>query len=773
MAAVALAAVGGVLLAEAVRRTMPGADDGRLGWIAGGGFFGLMASALARPGPVRFWAMVAAGYATLHFFQADPLPAAVLAHALAAPPGHLARVTGTVVDVPRVSAPSSAFAHGGIDRNFLLRLDTVALDGRSRWDARATVAVHWRDGPDALHAGDRLELTASAANVAPPRNPGEFDRASFLRRRGVRSELSVRGLADGRVVGTGSPWHPLTLARAAHDWMQDQLCLDLRDEPDVCAVVSTMLLGLRDNPDFATLEPMFQRTGTLHYFAIDGLKLGLVAFLLWRALDAAGLTRPWAGLLVLPLLFGYALVTGLGAASARAVLVAAVLVGGEWIERRPRPFNSLGAAAAVLLLFDTNQLFELGFQLSFTVVLAILTLAPPLDRWLRRAFGPGERVPGENPPPWPRRALDFLRRETRVLTAVALAAWLGSTPLVLLDFHVVSPVSPLANVVAFPLAVAVLALGVLSLAGAAISHTWVLWMNNANWLAAKALIAVVRAFDAVPGGSFAVASPDGWHWTPPALEITVLDVGRARAAWVRAGNRDWLFDGARPANYAWQVRPCLQARAVRRLDGLLLTGDDADGLGAWASCRADFSPARVVVPAAAPRTAAGRDTRDGLAAGGTPVGFVRRGDVVPLGPGVDAHVFYPPDDEAGRSTSADRALALRLDAAGWRVWWLAEGSGAAARWLAAHGDEDTLGGAVLITTAPVAPELWRLMNPRLVILRPPSGRYAMADAGEPLVPAGTIRQEDSGAVTLEIYPGRIEASGFVDGRKVVLRRSAR
>ncbi len=365
---------------------------------------------------------------------------------------------------------------------------------------------------------------------------------------------------------------------------------------------------------------MFQRTGTLHYFAIDGLKLGLVAFLLLRALEAAGLPRPWAGLCILPLLLGYALATGLGAASARAVLVAAVLVGGEWLDRRTRPLNSLGAAAAVLLLFDTNQLFELSFP-AFVHRRASHPDAGRADR--RLALAPVGPAPARRTtlPPWPRRALDFLRRQTCGLTAVAVAAWVGSMPLMLLDFHLVSPVSPLANVAAFPLAFTVLALGVFSLAGAMLSQTWVVWMNNANWLAAKALLVVVRAFDAVPGGSVAVAvarTLAGWQ-PPPALEMVVLDVGRARAAWVRAGAADWLIDCARPFDYLRGVRPCLQARAVRRLDGLLLTQDDADARRGRALCREDFSPAAWSCPprsrvraarGSAPRTDGARHAGD-------------------------------------------------------------------------------------------------------------------------------------------------------------------
>ncbi len=775
----ALAAIGGILVADGVRHWWPDADDGTLGWVADGLFLTLVATLVGRPGRWRFWVLIATGFGALHFFNADPLPAAVLAHALdAGPPDHVVRATGVVVDVPRVS-PSAAGADGtpsgGINRRFRLKLESLELDRQWRWDCHATVGVDWRDGPRALAPGDRLEVVARAFNTAPPRNPGEFDRADFLRREGVRSEFALRGLADGRVRRPGGPWQPLTLARGVHDWMQDRLCLDLRDEPEVCAVVSTMLLGLRDRPGLGSLEGPFQRTGTLHYFAIDGLKLGLLAFLILRALVATGMPRPWAGLCILPLLLGYALATGLGAASARAVVVAAVLVGGEWIDRPARPINSLGAAAAVLLLLDTNQLFEMSFQLSFMVVLSLLTLARPVRDWLWKRVGLEAPAPDDDPPPWPRRALGFLWRHTLTLTSVAIAAWVGSVPLMLLRFHLVSPVSPVANVVAFPLAFTVLALGVFSLAGAVFSQTLAVWMNNTNWLVAKLLLLAVRAFDAVPGGSVAVSSPEHWRgWgTSPALEMVVLDVGGSRAAWMRAGGADWLIDCARPFDYLARVRPCLEARAVRRLDGLLLTQDDAAHAEAAPLCRTDFSPRRVVFPATATRSREARELRAQVAADGVPTTFARRGDVLPLSFEVSAHVLYPPDGTNGAGTAADRALALRFEARGWRVWWVAAGDGAACRWLLAHADTDTdaLDGDVLVTTAPVSPEWLRAVKPRLVIVRPPVSRRARkgTEEGAPLPPDRTIVQEDSGAVTMEIYSDRIEAHGFVDGKRITVR----
>ncbi len=799
LAGVALAAVAGIAVAEGWRvLAVPRfGEDATAARVAVGLFAALTAlwwNCLRRQrfshAATLFWGAVAMAYAALHLVGSDPVAAGTLARRLAVPittlaaaedpenaSAHYLHVTGTVRDLPRRTLGTD----DGSNWRFTASLESAGIDGDHPQPCFAPVAVDWRDGPRALAVGDRIELTAFASNVALPRNPGEFDEETFLRRQGVLSGLRLRGLADGRVFHrspTPGDWLALPrllclrAARCCHDWMADRLGDDLHDDPEASAVIATALLGLRDRPGLGPLEPVFQRTGTLHYFAIDGLKLGLVSLLLLRALIFFGVPRPWPGVLVLPLLLGYALATGLGSASARAVLVAAALLGSDALNRPVRPLNSLGAAAAVLLLFDTQQLFELSFQLTFLVMLAILALVRPLQAWLTKFGAPDPFLPVNLYSGW-RKVWEWFRKGTFALVAVSIAAWLGSLPLMLIDFHFVSLLSPLANVVVFPLAFAVLALGVLSIFGSLFWHGLGVWFNNANWLMAKAFVFLVRAFDAVPGSSFGVAAPGHWHLRPPAAELVVLDLGRARAACLHAGRVDWLIDAARPFEYTRGVVPCLRARGVDRLDGLLLTQGDADHLAAASLALREFSPARVVDPALGTGSTTFRDFRQGLAEKPRPETSCRRGDKIFFSPGVEADVLYPPDDLPGRvRAAADRALVLQLHAANWRVLLLTEGDGAAAAWLLAHEPPGALASETLITAGPtISADLLAAVQPRLVLLRPPVARESKREHPESALPvAMTWRQTESGAVTLRFYPDRIEAQGFVGGRRVTLRR---
>ena len=797
LAGLALAAAGGILLAEGARWSLLAArwESNPLAWIADALFLTLAAAFVARPRPWTFWPVAVVGFAALHGFQAAPAAPAALARTLAAPDAtgraaHTVHATGRIDGPPRRlperDAPIAAEAAPGAPSwRFVLVVENLSADGRPQGGGVPLVAT-WRDGPPNLSNGDRVELTGLANNLIGPRNPGEFDLAALQARRGIYSEIRVAGQADGRVTASPGPGWLAALAARVHDGMERTLRVDLEDDPEAGAVVSTMLLGLRDDPGLGELTDTFQRTGTLHYFAVDGLKLGLIGAVLLQTLAAAGLPRSAAAVLVLPVLALYALATGLGPASGRALLVAAALLGGRWLDRPARPINHLGAAALVLLCHDTNELFAVGFQLTFLVVLAILLLAPGLARWLSRFGAPDPFVPTLLFS-WPRRAWEWLRHATCELLAVALAAWVGSLPVMALVFGVVSPVSPFANVAAFPLAFATVGLGVLSLAGAWVSHGWVACLNNANWLAAHALLTVVRVFDAVPGGSVAVPDPAAWRWGDrPRVEFNVLDLGgRARAAHLRAHDgADWLLDAGRPWNYMRSVRPALRAYGVGRFGrrgGLVLSRADADHLAAAPLALEELCPRLLVDGLLPERSLILRDLRRSLDPGRLREVRVCRGSELDLAPGVGARVLYPPDDPPPGApvTAASRALVLQVctadDGGGeWRVLLLPDGTGGrAAAWLRAHETPEALHSAVLVADAPVAEDFVRAVGARLVVVR--SRREEDdAPAGPVLLPdvAGVafIAQESSGAVNVRVYPGKVEARGFMDGREVTLPR---
>src|SRR4029077_21111029 len=107
-------------------------------------------------------------------------------------------------------------------------------------------------------------------------------------------------------------------------------------------------------------------------------------------------------------------------------------------------------------------------------------------------------------------------------SSVSLAAWLASLPLILWYFHLVTPISLLANLVVVPIAFFILAIALLSLLSASFWPWLSLVFNNANWCLARAVLGLVHLFAQIPGGHYYFEHP---RWPDGArVKINVLDL---------------------------------------------------------------------------------------------------------------------------------------------------------------------------------------------------------------------------------------------------------
>ncbi|PYL31363.1 MAG: hypothetical protein DMF39_03240 [Verrucomicrobia bacterium] len=517
------------------------------------------------------YAVVGAGFFLLHIFETKNTEGSQLADELGNRPRVLT-ATGCVISEPKI-APSG-FA------TFLLKLKSIELEGRNQ-PTHAVWQVRWNGTPE---FGDELKLFGTAEPIAPPRNPGEFDMRSYLARRDVHRMLFVRYPEDGTLIRHGGGNPILRAAQKSRTWMQNALCQGLKDAPEVQNFLSGIVLGLRHQMPENIEEP-FQQTGTLHLFAVAGLHVGIVAALLWMLATVAGLSRKSAAVLIIPMLLFYAAVTGLHISSIRAAVMASIMIGGFFFERKAFLFNSLAAAAFFLLCWNTNELFSTGFQLSFAVVGAIVLFADPIFVFLQRWVGVDPFLPRSllrGPRHWLHPGYEWLCRGA----SVSLAAWAGSLPLVLWYFHLVTPISLLANLVVVPLAFFVLAIALLSLISAPILPWLAVVFNNANWALATLVIGIVHLFAQIPGGHFYIEQP---HWPEKlAAKITVLDLGAGAAIHLRTGNAGWLFDCGSEQSYQRVAREYLHWAGANRLSGLLLTHGDALHLGGTAQLLDDF-----------------------------------------------------------------------------------------------------------------------------------------------------------------------------------------
>ena len=561
----------------------------------------------------------------LHAIQTTDTPGKLLASRL----GERSRavmVTGSVVGEAKVGSSGVA--------SFLFKLTSLELEGKAE-RSEATILVRWRALPE---FGDQLQLFGDLAPIAPPRNPGEFDLRAYLSRQDVLRILQVRYQEDGVVLRHGGGNPVLRIAQRSRAWLQQVICRGLDDSPEVEEFINGITLGLR-HQGAEDIEEPFQQTGTLHLFAVAGLHVGIVARLLWMLAQVARLSRKWAVALIIPLLLLYSAVTGLHVSSLRAAVMTAVLLGGLVFDRRVFTLNTVAAAATVLLCWNTNDLFSTGFQLSFCVVGTIVMLGDPMANWFRRRTGADPFLP-RTLQTRSQLAADKVLRWLGQGVAVSMAAWIGSVVLLFWYFHLVTPVSLLANLIVVPIAFFILATALLSVVSAPLLPSLSIVFNNANWLLAQIVLAVVHFFSQCPGGHLYLAHPP-WMGSSVA-QLDVLDLGSGAAVHLRTSAGDWLFDCGSQKDYDHVVRDYLHATGVNRLNGLLLTHGDSLHIGGAAPLLEDITPSRLVDNSANDRSSVHKRLRRLFEQRQLIAETPGRGDAFFIAPRIECRVFHPP-----------------------------------------------------------------------------------------------------------------------------------
>jgi competence protein ComEC len=588
------------------------------------------------------YAFVAAGFFYLHSMQTIDTPGLRLAREIGNQAQNLA-ACGIVISEPKVSPSGVA--------SFLFELKTIGSETAQRGSS-ATILVRSRASAE---FGDELQIFGMAGPVSPPRNPGQFDMRAYLARRDVHSQIFVSYAGDQTLVRHRGGNPILRAAQKSRRWLQKVLSRGIEDSPDVQGMITGMVLGLRHQTPEDIEEP-FQQTGTLHLFAVAGLHVGIVAQLLWVVATVARLRRRLAITLIIPALLFYAAITGLHVSSVRAALMSSVVLGGFLAERRVFTLNSLAAAAVLILCWDPNQLFSLGFQLSFSVVAAIVLLADPVFQWLQRFVAADPFLPRSLFSRTRRLADRSLRLVARG-ASVSFAAWIGSLPLMLWYYNLVTPISLLANVVVVPIAFFILAGGLLSMIAAPISSSLSIIFNNANWAFAQVVLGVVHFFAQVPTGHFYTEHP---HWPTGAItQITVLDVGSGGATHIQTRKGNWLFDTGGERDYERILREYLRTRGINRLDGLILSHGDAGHIGGASNLLHGFRPIQVIDTDAHDRSRFHRALIAELQKCKIERSLLAAGDELHLSRRVGIRVLFPPEGFQAKIAD-DKALVAQL-----------------------------------------------------------------------------------------------------------------
>lgn len=178
----------------------------------------------------------------------------------------------------------------------------------------------------------------------------------------------------------------------------------------------------------------FTKSGLVHFLAISGTHMVVIFLAVMFVLKRVFPLRQnnLATVLSLAFIWLFAVFIDYGSSVVRSCLMLSIYYGFVLLQRKPDLLHSLALAAFVILIFDTNQIFDVGFQLSFLAVFGIFWLNKPILKLLPRPKNKVQRF--------------FLN-----IFSVTLSAQIITLPLILYYFHQFSLMSVVANLFIVPL----------------------------------------------------------------------------------------------------------------------------------------------------------------------------------------------------------------------------------------------------------------------------------------------------------------------------------
>jgi len=263
------------------------------------------------------------------------------------------------------------------DKNFAVRFGIrVSFYGYKAWDERTkNVPEESATAPAHLFRyGERLRFPAKLYPPRNFRNPGAFDYAGYLAENGIVALGSAKADTVELLPGFVGNRFELWRTRLRRSLVERIHALW---KPDEAPLLDAMLLGENSFLRRETLTD-FQRTGTYHVLVISGLKVAVLALVMFWVLRRMRVSDLMASAITILLTVAYALLTDVGAPVWRATLMLALYLSARLLYRRKSILNTIGAAALALLIVDPAALLGASFQLSFLCVLVIAGIGTPL-----------------------------------------------------------------------------------------------------------------------------------------------------------------------------------------------------------------------------------------------------------------------------------------------------------------------------------------------------------------------------------------------------------
>ena len=510
---------------------------------------------------------------------------------------------GVVNDIPDHDSTRIRFT---MNSQFILAKDSIITEG----EILVTIMRSKHDTAEIrIIPGELISLRGSLFVPAGSRNDGEFDYRKYLFSKGIYKLFRVNGFTNVRKLSQGHL-----------DFLMQEIIYPAKTysieciEKQISGDESQFLKGLvkGDRSDISDeVRQAFMDAGVSHLIAVSGLNVAYLVLSLTLFCSIFRMKPSITLTIIIFFLIFYCMLTGNTASIIRASLMGGLILISSRIQRKPQFYNILGISACIILIFDSRQLFDAGFILSFTATISMVWIYEKIDKQFVSKINVSRAVVSQ------------LMRNFLIAFFTTLAAQIGTLPVTAIYFGKISIISLVVNIIAVPLANLSLAIGFMQISLSLFSETLASLTAETNNLLLSLQLHIIEFSAGLPGSSFYVKEIDLIQMTAiyiciiavassvnlrsfvlrsslslvlltlllsgtlsgkQILEITALDVGQGDCIVIRTpddkcivvdcGNSINGFDSGEKT-----LAPFLRRKGIGTVDILILTHNHADHIG--------------------------------------------------------------------------------------------------------------------------------------------------------------------------------------------------
>ena len=395
-------------------------------------------------------------------------------------------LVGTIDNLPENSDKRLRFT---IDASELISgNDTLKVDGRVLVLIKQTKILSQTDTIPVFAAGDKVILFGSLRDAPDEMNPGEFNYREYLALNDIQKTFKVSYWNDAEVLSRNNlNFMEQNIIYPSRKYAIENINKNIGGEE--AAFLNGLVTGYRS--DFSKeLKEDFIKAGVMHLIAVSGLNVAYIIIFLTVVFSLMRVPFSIKIYLMIAALLFYMFFTGAAASIVRAVIMGSVMLVNLKVQRKINFYNVIGISALIILLFDSKQLFDSGFILSYSAVLSIVIIFDRINLIV------GKRIKHWNRD-W-RRVLYYIY----ITFLTTIAAQLGILPITLKYFGKISVAGIFTNIIAIPLSNLSLALGFIQIILSVFSGFLGELIAEVNYLLLHYEIAFIKWAANIPFSSF-------------------------------------------------------------------------------------------------------------------------------------------------------------------------------------------------------------------------------------------------------------------------------